>query len=79
MPTSKQKGRNIHHESKNKNKNKQKTNNESNLGFKMGMLGSLFQRKKQTLRKEKAKQLKNKLKNPPQMIFSNQGTKKMEF
>ena len=57
--------------------------NKSNLGFKKGMLGSLFQREKQTLRKEKAR--KRKRKKPKILMFSKKGLMakkqrdKMEF
>ena len=58
-----------------------KPKNKSNLGFKKGMLGSLFQRKSQTLRKEKTK--KKDRRNPHKESSPKRGwwtkSEKMEF
>ena len=52
-------------------KRKKGAKNESNLGFKKGVLESMFQMNKQTLGKEKAS--KRKTKETPQRVFSKKG------
>ena len=81
----KQKGRNIKHDNKNKNnwRKNETAKNESNLGFTKGMLGKFFQRKKQTLTKEKAT-TKRKTEETPKWHFPIRGwwtktKEKMEF
>ena len=68
----KQKGRNIHHE--NKNKNNPRKNNQPKMKatwVKKGMLGKFVSKKnKQTLGNEKAR--KTKIKETPKIMFSKQ-------